>query len=182
MKVILLTEIKGKGGEGDVVDVARGFANNYLLPRKMAVIATKGNLKQLEMRRANIAKREETRIADAEALREKMQGLTVKVDARVGEEGQLFGSVTAAMIADALKAQEDLDVDRKRIELSNPIRVAGKHTVSVSLYRTIKAELTIQVGDEPEVADEAAENETEEEAAAVAVEDAKEVEAEEAAE
>lgn len=182
MKVILLTEIKGKGGEGDVVDVARGFANNYLLPRKMAVVATKGNLKQLEMRRANIAKREETRIADAEALREKMQGLTVKVDARVGEEGQLFGSVTAAMIADALKAQEDLDVDRKRIELSNPIRVAGKHTVSVSLYRTIKADLTIQVGDEPEAADEAVENETEEEAAAVAVEDAKEVKAEEAAE
>ena len=182
MKVILLTEIKGKGGEGDGVDVARGFANNYLLPRKMAVVATKGNLKQLEMRRANIAKREETRIADAEALREKMQGLTVKVDARVGEEGQLFGSVTAAMIADALKAQEDLDVDRKRIELSNPIRVAGKHTVSVSLYRTIKADLTIQVGDEPEAADEAVENETEEEAAAVAVEDAKEVKAEEAAE
>lgn len=182
MKVILLTEIKGKGGEGDVVDVARGFANNYLLPRKMAVVATKGNLKQLEMRRANIAKREETRIADAEALREKLQGLTVKVDARVGEEGQLFGSVTAAMIADALKAQEDVDVDRKRIELSNPIRVAGKHTVSVSLCRTIKADMTVQVGDEPEVVDEAAENETEEEAAAVAVEDAQEVEAEEAAE
>ena len=182
MKVILLTEIKGKGGEGDVVDVARGFANNYLLPRKMAVVATKGSLKQLEMRRANIAKREETRIADAEALREKLQGLTVKVDARVGEEGQLFGSVTAAMIADALKAQEDVDVDRKRIELSNPIRVAGKHTVSVSLYRTIKADMTVQVGDEPEVVDEAAENETEEEAAAVAVEDAQEVEAEEAAE
>ncbi len=182
MKVILLTEIKGKGGEGDVVDVARGFANNYLLPRKMAVVATKGNLKQLEMRRANIARREETRIADAEALREKLQGLTVKVDARVGEEGQLFGSVTAAMIADALKAQEDVDVDRKRIELSNPIRVAGKHTVSVSLYRTIKADMTVQVGDEPEVVDEAAENETEEEAAAVAVEDAQEVEAEEAAE
>lgn len=182
MKVILLTEIKGKGGEGDVVDVARGFANNYLLPRKMAVVATKGNLKQLEMRRANIAKREKTRIADAEALREKLQGLTVKVDARVGEEGQLFGSVTAAMIADALKAQEDVDVDRKRIELSNPIRVAGKHTVSVSLYRTIKADMTVQVGDEPEVVDEAAENETEEEAAAVAVEDAQEVEAEEAAE
>ena len=182
MKVILLTEIKGKGGEGDVVDVARGFANNYLLPRKMAVVATKGNLKQLEMRRANIAKREETRIADAEALREKLQGLTVKVDARVGEEGQLFGSVTAAMIADALKAQEDVDVDRKRIELSNPIRVAGKHTVSVSLYRTIKADMTVQVGDEPEAVDEAAENETEEEAAAVAVEDAQEVEAEEAAE
>ena len=162
--------------------MARGFANNYLLPRKMAVVATKGNLKQLEMRRANIAKREETRIADAEALREKLQGLTVKVDARVGEEGQLFGSVTAAMIADALKAQEDVDVDRKRIELSNPIRVAGKHTVSVSLYRTIKADMTVQVGDEPEVVDEAAENETEEEAAAVAVEDAQEVEAEEAAE
>ena len=67
MKVILLTELKGKGGEGDVVEVARGFANNYLLPNKMAVLATKGNLKQLEQRRANIAKREEKRIADAEA-------------------------------------------------------------------------------------------------------------------
>ena len=104
MKVILLQELKGKGGEGDVVDVAPGFANNYLLPQKLAILATKGNLKQLEQRKHNIAKREENRIADAEKMKAALEGATVKVEAKVGEEGQLFGSVTAVMVADAIKA------------------------------------------------------------------------------
>jgi len=90
MKVILLQELKGKGGEGDVVDVAPGFANNYLLPQKLAILATKGNLKQLEQRKHNIAKREENRIADAEKMKAALEGATVKVEAKVGEEGQLF--------------------------------------------------------------------------------------------
>ena len=132
MKVILLTELKGKGGEGDVVEVARGFANNYLLPNKMAVLATKGNLKQLEQRRANIAKREEKRIADAEATKAQLEAATIKVAAKVGEEGQLFGSVTPAVIAEALAAA-GIEVDRKRIDLKNPIKVAGEHDVMISL-------------------------------------------------
>ena len=134
MKVILLTEVKNKGGEGDVVDVAPGFANNYLLPQGMAVLATKGNLKQLEQRKHNIAAREEA--------------LTVKVEVRVGEEGVLFGSVTAQMVADAVKAQADLDIDRRRVEIKNAIKSAGEHTVVVSLYRDIKADLVLLVGDE----------------------------------
>ena len=105
MKVILLQELKGKGGEGDVVDVAPGFANNYLLPQKLAILATKGNLKQLEQRKHNIAKREENRIADAEKMKAALEGATVKVEAKVGEEGQLFGSVTAVMVADAIKGR-----------------------------------------------------------------------------
>ena len=84
MKVILLKELKGKGGEGDVIDVARGFANNYLFTQGYAVPATNGNLKQLEQRKNNIAKREETRIANAEALKAKLDGLKVVVDAQVG--------------------------------------------------------------------------------------------------
>ena len=99
MKVILLQELKGKGGEGDVVDVAPGFANNYLMPQGIAILATKGNLKQLEMRKNNIAKREATRLADADKLKSVLDGASVKVDAKVGEEGQLFGSVTATQIA-----------------------------------------------------------------------------------
>ena len=175
MKVILLTELKGKGGEGDVVEVARGFANNYLLPQKMAVLATPGNLKQLEMRRKNIAKREEVRIADAEALKAKLDSIKVKVDAKVGEEGVLFGSVTPQMIADAVKAQFDIELDRKRIDLRNPIKVAGMHEVGISLYREIRATLELFVGAEgepipgmepevEEVAEEAAEVEETEEA------------------
>ena len=146
MKVILLGEIKGKGGEGDVVDVAQGYAENYLFPKKLAVAATKGNLKQLEERRNNIEKREAVRIADANALKESIDGKSVTVDAKVGDEGQLFGSVTNTMVADAIKNELGVEVERKRIELNRAIKTSGLHTVKVSLYREIAAELHLQVG------------------------------------
>lgn len=148
MKVILLSELKGKGGEGDIVEVADGYANNFLFPQKIAVAATKGNLKQLEQRKHNIATREAARIEEAQALKAALDDLSVKVEARVGEEGVLFGSITAAMIADALKEAEDIEIDRKRIDLKNPIKTAGKHEVVVSIYRDIKSNLTVVVGNE----------------------------------
>lgn len=147
MKVILLSELKGKGGEGDVVDVADGYANNYLFPQKIALPATKGNLKQLEQRKHNIAAREETRLADAQKTKEALENLTVQVEARVGEEGVLFGSVTAPLIADALKANHDIEIDRRRIDLKAPIKTAGEHEVVVSIYRDIKTTLKVLVGD-----------------------------------
>lgn len=177
MKVILLKELKGKGGEGDVIDVAPGFANNYLLTQGYAILATKGNLKQLGQRKHNIAKREEKRIADAEALKSQLEGIKVKVDVQVGEEGQLFGSVTTTMIADAIKAATDVEVDKRRIELNRPIKTAGIHDVTISLYREIKTVVKLQVGDVVEEAPEApaeAEEvvEVEETVEAVAEEDA----------
>lgn len=177
MKVILLKELKGKGGEGDVIDVAPGFANNYLLTQGYAILATKGNLKQLEQRKHNIAKREEKRIADAEALKAQLEGIKVKVDVQVGEEGQLFGSVTTTMIADAIKAATDVEIDKRRIELNRPIKTAGIHDVTISLYREIKTVVKLQVGDVVEEAPEApaeAEEvvEVEETVEAVAEEDA----------
>ena len=166
MKVVLLGEIKGKGGEGDVIDVAQGYAENYLIPQKLAVAATKGNLKQLEERRNNIEKREAVRLADANALKAKLDGQKVAVDAKVGEEGVLFGSVTAAMIADAIKAELDVEIDRKRVELGKPIKVAGSHEVEISIYREIKASIVVLVGVEEQAeetveAEEVAEVETE---------------------
>ena len=156
MKVILLQELKGKGGEGDVVDVAPGFANNYLMPQGIAILATKGNLKQLEMRKNNIAKREATRLADAEKLKSVLDGASVKVDAKVGEEGQLFGSVTATQIAEAIKT-------------------AGQHEVVISIYRDIKATVTLLVGiDEVAAEEEAEEVETEAVAEEAAAEEAAE--------
>ena len=155
MKLILLKELKGKGGEGDVIDVARGFANNYLLTQGYAVLATKGNLKQLEQRKHNIAKREETRIANAEALKAKLDDLKVTVDAQVGEEGQLFGSVTSVMVADAIQAAVDAEIDKRRVELGKPIKVAGVHPVTVSLYRDIKATVQVVVGREDAEAEDA---------------------------
>ena len=164
MKVILLGELKGKGGEGDIVEVAQGFAENFLFPNRMALPATKGNIKQLEERRHNIAKREEKRIADAEALKAAIDGKTVLIDAKVGDEGQLFGSVTNVMVADAVKEQLGVEVERKRIELNRAIKTSGLHTVKVSIYREIVAELGLQVGkaavEETEVVEEAVEAET----------------------
>ncbi len=160
MKVILLGELRGKGGEGDVVDVAQGFAENYLYPNRMALPATKGNLKQLEERRHNIAKREEKRLADAASLKETLEGKSIKVEAHIGEEGQLFGSVTAANIADAIKDQLNVEIDRKRIGRSQAIKMAGRHEVEINLYRDINATVAVLVGvDEEQVAAEEAEAE-----------------------
>lgn len=178
MKVILLTELRGKGGEGDVVDVAPGFYNNYLGPQKMAILATKGNLKQLEQRKGNIAKREEKRIADAQALKASLEGKSIFVEAKVGEEGVLFGSVTAAMVEEAVKAETGIEIDRKRLEMGVPIKTAGAHTVTLSIYRDIKVELALTVGDKKE---EAVEEPVAEEAVE-AVEEAAEAATEEAAE
>ena len=176
MKVILLDELRGKGGEGDVVDVAQGFAENFLFPKRLALPATPGNIKQLEERKHNIAKREEARVADAQALADALQDKVVVVDAKIGEEGQLFGSVTAAQIADAIEAQLGLTVDRKRIGKST-IKQVGRHPVDVNIYREIGATVLVSVGEkleapepepEPEVEEaevEATEAETEETAA-----------------
>ncbi len=158
MKVILLKELKGRGGEGDVVDVAQGFAVNYLLPQGIALKATKGELKQLEQRRGNIAKRELARTTDADTIKEALDGKTVSISVKVGEEGQLFGSVTPTMIAEAIVDQIGVNVDRKKIDLGRPIKVAGLHQVSVAIYREIKATINVKVideGGELEMLDEA---------------------------
>lgn len=180
MKVILLKELKGKGGEGDVIDVAPGFANNYLLTQGYAILATKGNLKQLEQRKKNIAKREEVRLADANALAEKLNNAKVAVIAQVGEEGQLFGSVTAPMVAEAIESKLGVEIDKRRVELGKPIKVAGEHQVSVSIYRNIKAVVNVVVAGEEieEVAEEAVEEVAE--TAEAATEETAEVEAVEA--
>ena len=165
MKVILTDELRGKGGEGDIVEVAQGYAENFLFPNKMALPATPGNIKQLEERRHNIEKREAERIAAAEALKAAIDGKSVVVDAKIGEEGQLFGSITPAQIADAIKANLGVEVDRKRIGRGNVIKTSGKHEVEVNFYREISAKVIVLVGvTEEEPAEEVAEAEVEAEA------------------
>ena len=152
MKVILLGELRGKGGEGDIVDVAQGYAENYLFPNRLALPATPGNIKQLEERRHNIEKREEKRIADANATKEALEGKTVNVAARVGEEGMLFGSVTSTMIADAIKDQLGIEIDRKRISREGSIKRAGTHEIEIGLYRDVNAKVQLNVVPEGTIA------------------------------
>ena len=174
MKVILTQELKGRGGEGDVIDVAQGFAVNYLLPNKLAIQATKGELKQLEQRRHNIEKRELARTTDANTLKDALDGKTLKILAKVGEEGQLFGSITSAKVSEAIAEQIGATIDRKQIELGKPIKMVGEHPVTVSIYRDIKAIVTVIVADEAADEEIVEEVETAEEA----VEAPEEIEAE----
>ena len=171
MKVILTAEVKGKGHEGDIVEVARGYAVNYLLPRKMAVQATAGAVKQLEARMSNIRKRNETRMTDAQSIAARIEGKVVVIEAKVGQDGKLFGSVTTLMIEEAAAAQLGVDIDHKRVHLARPIKIAGAHDVSVSIFGEVKATLVVKVVAEGAAADAVAE------AAAPVVEVAETVEA-----
>jgi large subunit ribosomal protein L9 len=145
MKVILTAEVKGKGHEGDVVDVARGYAVNYLLPRKMAIAATAGNIKQLEARMSNISKRNEARRTDAQGIADAINGKAIVIEGKAGDEGKLFGSVTTLMIEEALASQLGIDVDHKRMDLHRPIKTTGEHTVGVSVFGDVKAEIVVKV-------------------------------------
>ena len=152
MKVILLTDVKGRGKEGDVIDVARGFAANYLLPRKMAVEATSGNLKQLESRMHNIQRREEAKRSEAEGQAGQIAGRTLVIPAKAGEEGKLFGSVTASMVADAIESQIGVAVDRRRLDLHGHIKTVGEHTIDVRIYQDVTAQVTVNVVPEGDAA------------------------------
>jgi len=145
MKVILLTELKGRGGEGDVIEVKQGFAVNYLFPRKMAIEATDGNLKQLELRKHNIKKREDVRLAEAGDFRNLLDGKKVTIKVKVGEAGRLFGAVTPMMVAEAIQDQLEVEVDRRKIETRGVIKTTGTHLAEIAVYRDIKADFTIEV-------------------------------------
>ena len=145
MKVILLTDVKGRGTEGDVIEVARGFAVNYLMPRKMATEATPGNIKQLEARMHNIRKRETERHAEAGGVAATLNGKTVVIEARAGDTGKLFGSVTSGAVAEALTAQLGVDVDRRKLGVHGHIKTLGDFPVTIHLYQDVSAEICVSV-------------------------------------
>lgn len=156
MKVILMQELKGRGGEGDIIEVARGFAVNYLLPRKIAIEATSGNVKQLEQRMHNIKKREESRVGDAQAFLNSLEGKKVVIEVKVGDEGRLFGSVTGVMVAEAIQNQLGIEVDRRKVETHGHLKTIGEHEVEVAIYRDIKAHLIVEIAAEGTVVEESA--------------------------
>ncbi len=144
MKVILIDEIRGLGTRGDVVNVKDGYARNYLLPKNLAREATPGNLKSVEQERKKWALLAQKEKEAAGKAAETVKGTKVVVRKRVGESGQLFGSVTANEIADALNAK-GFEVDKRRIELAHPIKSLGTHDVEVRLYRDIAAQIQVEV-------------------------------------
>lgn len=148
MKVILLEEVKGLGVRGDIARVADGYGRNYLLPRGLAVEATPGNLKRLQAEKQRQAALKEKQAKEAEQVAAELNGLQIVVPSRAGEGGKLFGSVTNKEISDAIHKKTGLAVDKRRIELTEPIKAIGSYNLTVRLHPEVSASLTVVVTDE----------------------------------
>jgi large subunit ribosomal protein L9 len=144
MQVILQEDIEKLGARGQVVDVASGFARNYLLPHKLALEASSANLKRLEKIRATLAKRTSTEKETAEQQAALLNNVTVRLTRKAGENDQLFGSVTSADLAEALAAQ-GFTIDRRRIALDEPIKILGESAVTVKLVHGVTAQFKVVV-------------------------------------
>jgi large subunit ribosomal protein L9 len=144
MKVILTEEIRGLGTRGDVVTVKDGYARNYLLPKNLAREASAGNLKQIEHERRKWSLLAQQEKDTAQKAADKVKGVKITIEKRVGEHGHLFGSVTANEIADALM-EKGIEVDKRRIELEQPIKNLGLHDVDVRLHRDVIAKIQVEV-------------------------------------
>ncbi len=143
--MILRADVDGVGKKGDICDVASGFGRNYLVPKGLALIATKGAEKQADaMRRSRDVKDAAARAA-AQEVASTLVPTVITISAKAGGEGKLFGSVTAADIAEAIVAQTGLEVDRRQLHLDEPIRTTGTHTVSAKLHAEVEFPVTVEV-------------------------------------
>ncbi len=150
VKVILTDDVAKLGAKNTVVEVSDGYARNFLMPRGLATPATKGALRGLEKQRGTIERRQERLKKQAGSIADRLAQTPLRVTARVGETGRLFGSVTTQILSAALKEQFELEVDRHRIEVSEPIKTPGTHTVTVLLPGNVHANVTVEVVPEGE--------------------------------
>ncbi len=164
-KILLREDFENIGGRGEIVTVKAGYARNYLIPRGFALLATKGNIKQVEQERTHLLKKAAVEQTTAEAQREQMSGISLSFERKVGETGQLFGSVTSMDITNAL-TEKGYEIDRRQVQLKDVIKETGEFTVPVRLYRDVILEVPVSVlpeGGEPEAkADKKATAKTEE--------------------
>ena len=145
MKVILLQDIQGTGKKDQILEISDGYARNYLLPRKMAKEATAEAVNALEKSKGADRHRQEVRRQEAEVQARELKGKVIQLEVRGGENGKLFGSVTTDQIAAALKAQHGVDVDRRRLELEEPIKTTGQFFVNLKLVAGINTRMIVNV-------------------------------------
>ncbi|WRN70864.1 50S ribosomal protein L9 [Staphylococcus aureus] len=143
MKVIFTQDVKGKGKKGEVKEVPVGYANNFLLKRIMLSEATPGNLKQLELQKKRAKQERQQEIEDAKALKETLSNIEVEVSAKTGEGGKLFRSVSTKQIAEALKAQHDIKIDKRKMDLPNGIHSLGYTNVPVKLDKEVEGTIRV---------------------------------------
>ena len=143
MKVILLKDIKGTGKKDQILEVSDGFGRNYLLPRKLAVEATSEALNSIEKSKSAAKHREDVKKNDAETAARDMKGKTVTLKVRAGDNGRLYGSITTQEIADALKAQHGVELDKRKIELDEKVTSVGQTTITLKMYAGVATKMNL---------------------------------------
>ena len=147
MKVILLQDIKNVGKKDEIINSSDGYARNYLFPKKLAVEATKDNLNQLKARQDTAKRKKEQEKEEAKQLAEKLKKVTLSIQVKAGENGKIFGGVTAKEIAENLKEQQNIEIDKKKIIVKETIKALGNYSVEIKLYEGISANLAVSVRD-----------------------------------
>ena len=145
MKLVLCADVKALGKKGDVVDVAEGYARNYLLPRKLAAEADKGALAQLGAQRKAQERRDAQFLADAQALARRLEATELAVKAKAGQNGKLFGAITNADVAAAISAALGVEIDKHKIGLASQIKTLGAHPVEIRLHKNVVAKTVVDV-------------------------------------
>lgn len=145
MKVILLADVPGSGKKNELINVSDGYARNFLFPRKLAMEATPNAIRELERRNEKERALELARRQEAENLARELKGKVIQLQSKSGEKGRLYGSITGQEIAQALKEQHGVEMDRRKIELSEPIRNVGESDITISLYAGVKAHMVVKV-------------------------------------
>ncbi len=145
MKVILLDNIKGVGKKDEIINAADGYARNYLFPKKLAVEANSENLSKLNNKKEAASYKKDVEKKNAEELAQRLKGIMLKVKVKSGENGKIFGGVTAKEISENLRVQYDLDIDKKKIELKDTIKTIGEFTVPIKLFEGVIGSLKVDV-------------------------------------
>ena len=145
MEIILMQDVRSLGKKGEIVKVSDGYARNFIFPKKLGVQASKQNLYELEQQKAAEAKRQKELLEEAKDFAKKLGEISIKVGIKAGEGGKTFGSISTKEIAAAVKDQFNLDIDKKKIQLSDPIKNAGSYTVPVKLHPQVTADMKVLV-------------------------------------
>ena len=145
MKVILLQDIKGVGKKDEIINASDGYARNFLLPKKMAVEADKNNLNKLNVKKENEKQRKQNELENAKEIAEKMKTITLKIKAKSGENGKIFGGITSKEVAENLKEQYNINVDKKKISIQETIKMLGNYFVEIKLHEGITAKHAISI-------------------------------------
>ncbi len=148
MKVVLLQDVKNLGKKDQLVNTSDGYARNFLFPRKLAVEATPGKLKEIEGKKETEQKKKEKELQGAKELAERLGKSEIEFRTKAGENGKLFGSITGKDIADAIKSQLNIEVDKRKVVLQEAIKTLGKHQVEIKVYPEISAKINVKVAEE----------------------------------